>query len=135
METYLQHIKTGHDSDCAVHNEPAYPNGLCDCGLIPNPTDTIREYIKITGPHIHEGERDGLVSAFQAGFSFKSFISNDVDFLLEIFKNEILPEYYDAEGNFYKSIKVSCERMGVMRLLILHLVEHIKQTDNRDLVL
>lgn len=20
-----------HDSDCAVHNEPAYPNGPCDC--------------------------------------------------------------------------------------------------------
>lgn len=26
---------TGHDghwSDCATHNEPAYPNGPCDCG-------------------------------------------------------------------------------------------------------
>ena len=22
-----------HLSDCAVHNEPAYPNGLCDCGV------------------------------------------------------------------------------------------------------
>lgn len=21
-----------HASDCAVHNEPAYPNGKCDCG-------------------------------------------------------------------------------------------------------
>jgi hypothetical protein len=21
-----------HDSDCATHNEPAYPNGPCDCG-------------------------------------------------------------------------------------------------------
>lgn len=21
-----------HDSDCAVHNEPAMPNGPCDCG-------------------------------------------------------------------------------------------------------
>jgi len=21
-----------HDSDCAVHNEPAIPNGPCDCG-------------------------------------------------------------------------------------------------------
>lgn len=21
-----------HDSDCAQHNEPAYPNGPCDCG-------------------------------------------------------------------------------------------------------
>lgn len=20
-----------HDSDCATHNEPAYPNGPCDC--------------------------------------------------------------------------------------------------------
>ncbi|WP_418219853.1 hypothetical protein [Burkholderia metallica] len=23
-----------HASDCAVHNEPAYPNGPCDCGAI-----------------------------------------------------------------------------------------------------
>jgi hypothetical protein len=22
-----------HDSDCATHNEPAMPNGLCDCSL------------------------------------------------------------------------------------------------------
>lgn len=21
----------GHDSDCALHNEPAFPNGLCNC--------------------------------------------------------------------------------------------------------
>lgn len=24
----------GHDSDCATHNEPAYPNGDCDCSFI-----------------------------------------------------------------------------------------------------
>lgn len=24
--------KQKHWSDCAVHNEPAYPNGPCDCG-------------------------------------------------------------------------------------------------------
>lgn len=24
---------TGHASDCATHNEPAYPNGPCDCHL------------------------------------------------------------------------------------------------------
>lgn len=24
--------KDGHNSDCATHNEPAYPNGECDCG-------------------------------------------------------------------------------------------------------
>jgi len=23
-----------HDSDCATHNEPAYPNGPCDCSLL-----------------------------------------------------------------------------------------------------
>jgi hypothetical protein len=23
-----------HASDCAVHNEPAYPNGPCDCGFV-----------------------------------------------------------------------------------------------------
>ena len=25
--------KPPHASDCAVHNEPAYPNGECDCGI------------------------------------------------------------------------------------------------------
>ena len=24
-------VYEGHASDCAVHNEPAYPNGPCDC--------------------------------------------------------------------------------------------------------
>lgn len=30
-------MKREHRSDCAVHNEPAYPKGLCDCdcGLKP----------------------------------------------------------------------------------------------------
>lgn len=23
--------RCGHDSDCSLHNEPAYPNGPCDC--------------------------------------------------------------------------------------------------------
>lgn len=22
-----------HDSDCSMHNEPAYPNGECDCSV------------------------------------------------------------------------------------------------------
>ena len=25
-----------HWSDCAVHNEPAYPRGECSCGVTPN---------------------------------------------------------------------------------------------------
>lgn len=28
-----------HASDCAVHNEPAYPAGPCDCGATPDPRD------------------------------------------------------------------------------------------------
>lgn len=27
-----------HDSDCALHNEPAYPNGPCDCSVSRSPT-------------------------------------------------------------------------------------------------
>lgn len=34
-----------HSSDCAVHNEPAIPNGDCDCTPI-----TIEEYEKRTNP-------------------------------------------------------------------------------------
>lgn len=28
-----------HDSDCATNNEPAMPNGLCDCSLERNPPE------------------------------------------------------------------------------------------------
>ena len=28
-------VERGHDSDCAVHNEPAYPAGECDCRVLP----------------------------------------------------------------------------------------------------
>lgn len=28
---------TGHWSDCALHREPAYPAGECDCGGMPPP--------------------------------------------------------------------------------------------------
>lgn len=28
-------IGDGHWSDCATHNEPAFPNGECDCGGLP----------------------------------------------------------------------------------------------------
>jgi hypothetical protein len=30
-----EHEHDGHWSDCSVHNEPAYPNGPCDCGGYP----------------------------------------------------------------------------------------------------
>lgn len=28
-----------HASDCAIHNEPAYPAGPCDCGADLSPAD------------------------------------------------------------------------------------------------
>ena len=28
-----------HRSDCAVYNEPAYPKGRCDCGLLLTPEE------------------------------------------------------------------------------------------------
>lgn len=27
-------VNVPHLSDCAVYNEPAYPNGSCDCGAV-----------------------------------------------------------------------------------------------------
>lgn len=29
-------VGDGHDSDCATHNEPAYPSGDCDCSPVSN---------------------------------------------------------------------------------------------------
>jgi regulator of replication initiation timing len=38
-ENIKRQISEGlHDSDCAVHNEPAYPNGPCNCILSPRPS-------------------------------------------------------------------------------------------------
>ena len=34
-----------HWSDCAVHNEPAYPAGECDCGGIPETTKELVEFL------------------------------------------------------------------------------------------
>lgn len=36
-----------HASDCAVHNEPAYPAGPCDCGAMP--IVTIENFTDLTG--------------------------------------------------------------------------------------
>ena len=33
-----------HSSDCAVYNEPAYPNGPCDCGAYYLPTGVDCKY-------------------------------------------------------------------------------------------
>ena len=33
-----------HKSDCAVHNEPAYPKGECDCGIL---TEKEKQNIKL----------------------------------------------------------------------------------------
>ncbi len=33
-------LTDGHWSDCATHNEPAMPNGPCDCGGYPPPTQS-----------------------------------------------------------------------------------------------
>lgn len=30
-KNFLLVIGDGHKSDCSTHNEPAYPNGECDC--------------------------------------------------------------------------------------------------------
>jgi len=33
-----------HWSDCAVHNEPAYPTGECDCGVAQPPLPVQRTW-------------------------------------------------------------------------------------------
>lgn len=34
-------IEVRHDSDCAMHNEPAYPNGPCDCTQATTPAEAV----------------------------------------------------------------------------------------------
>lgn len=131
MEQYKL-CKTDHDSDCAVNDAPYEKGKLCNCGLMPDINKAIFDYIKITSPHIHEGERDGLASAFQAGFNFKSGIGYDIEYLLEEFK-EKEPEYFDKEGKCTAILVVSKPMMELMRHLVIKLEEHIKQVDDRDL--
>ncbi|ODT75477.1 MAG: hypothetical protein ABS69_10705 [Nitrosomonadales bacterium SCN 54-20] len=42
----------GHWSDCAVHNEPAYPNGPCDCGGYPPPEENIWKRLLLENPDL-----------------------------------------------------------------------------------
>lgn len=131
MKNY-QNIKTDHDSDCAVYNEPYMPNGSCNCGLIKPCIDGINDYLKISGPFVHEGEKDGLASAFQSGYNFK-IIGEDTQYLLDEFKRTE-PEYFDKLGNCYPSqgIDLYSSEMELMRHLIYKLEEIINQKDNTD---
>ena len=44
---------TPHASDCAVHNEPAYPNGSCDCG-VQQPANQLDDINVVDIPAQHE---------------------------------------------------------------------------------
>jgi hypothetical protein len=65
-----------HDSDCAMHNMPAYPAGPCDCSLAAQPPLPVQEPIadvrgllaaRLTCWHRLTGvESDELVALFQA---------------------------------------------------------------------
>ena len=41
-------LKLAHWSDCAVHREPAYPNGECDCGGIV----TVADYTALSDKYV-----------------------------------------------------------------------------------
>lgn len=124
-------IKIDHDSDCAVHNEPALKNGLCDCGLIPKCVNGIKKYLEDYGSFTHEGEKQSIVDAFQAGYNFKSRLGSDTEILLEEFK-EIQPEYFDVYNTAYTKHIPQEFIMELMLHLINKLEEHIKQQDNSD---
>lgn len=60
-----------HKSDCAVHNEPAYPKGKCDCGAdtptqMPEKSDTPRTDIEAAKATDING---GVVCMVNAGFA------------------------------------------------------------------
>lgn len=45
-----------HASDCAVHNEPAYPAGPCDCGIDPNASSPGESHVRAPTQAGSEGE-------------------------------------------------------------------------------
>jgi hypothetical protein len=55
-------VADGHASDCATHNEPAYPNGPCDCGVAPSPASL--DALKAA-----DIDRDGVTTADQVSFA------------------------------------------------------------------
>lgn len=50
----------GHDSDCATHNAPAYPNGSCDCSFINIEPDAWASKIMCIGPDYGKIKYDKL---------------------------------------------------------------------------
>lgn len=134
MKAFKKHrvgIKDDHDSDCAVYNEPAMLKGNCNCGLMPSCIDGIRDYLKQYGSFTHEGEKDSIISAFQAGYNFKTKIGVDIEYILDEFR-ELESDYFDKEGNNYPSYIPQQFIMEMMLHLINKLEEHIKQQDNTD---
>ena len=62
-----------HWSDCAVHNEPAYPAGACDCGVVQK---TEREALELalealgwTDEWRPQGLRDKAITALKAALA------------------------------------------------------------------
>jgi hypothetical protein len=49
-----------HKSDCAVHNEPAKPNGPCDCGATGrDPSARLHVYMALDGERDYQQEKHG----------------------------------------------------------------------------
>ena len=78
-----------HKSDCATHNEPALPNGKCDCC----PTYTVEPILsraitnaKEGGACIHEGETDARIDYFENG---GEYVKHNA---IEILKLKMNPE-------------------------------------------
>ena len=62
-----------HDSDCATHNEPAHPNGPCNCGATqlqtgvhPAALAAVREAGRMSG--CAEAQRDKLKALIEAAY-------------------------------------------------------------------
>lgn len=76
-----------HQSDCSLHNEPAYPNGKCDCC----PTYAIETILskaitaaKDGGQSVHEGETDARINFFEQG---GEYVKNNAIEVLELKMN------------------------------------------------
>lgn len=69
-----------HDSGCATHNEPAYPNGPCDCSAKQREQQDsdVKEAMRYLWNAVHNNDTYNIVDAIEALVDLKVAIALEV---------------------------------------------------------
>lgn len=69
----VETTRDGHDSDCAMHNEPAFPNGPCDCSTSNPHMEIERQIADVLEYHEAERRDDDLAKQVVSKIAARGF--------------------------------------------------------------